>query len=185
MTTPHTSGPDPAGARELEGRRRWNVPTRVALLGALIVLALIFTSSGSIRSWWAHRLHDLTGGSWGGDYVLGLAVGLLPLAGVVAGALSARRRHGVVRVLRMVWFGATGFVVTYLLAPSPASWLSHHASTRVFDQQIPGYLPGAFTGAMLWLAALVVGMLRARSWWRRFTARRTPPEQGGRRVIDV
>ncbi len=174
----------PSGGGPAAGPRR-RLPARVAVFGALLVVVLILTSSGSIRSWWAHRLHDVTGASRPADYVLGLVVGLLPVAGVVAGAIGRKKRNGIARVLRMIWFGSTGFVVTYLLSPSPAQFLSHHATVEVFDQQAPGYLAGVFTGVLLWLAALVVAAIRARTWWRRFTSPRPPQPPDGQRIIDV
>ncbi|HEU5034768.1 MAG TPA: hypothetical protein VFT62_08450 [Mycobacteriales bacterium] len=180
------------GGPTAAGPRRRELPARLGLIGAVIVVLLIFTSSSSIRSWWAHRVHDVTGGSWGGDYAIGLVIGLLPPLGVLVGALVARRRKltGAVRLARMLLFGAVAFVVTYLLSPSPAHFLSQHPSTRVFDHTAPGYLAGVFTGAMCWLAALVVAALKVRSWWRRVRARHgVPPRPGtrhdGHRVIDV
>lgn len=177
---------------ELPGRRRVSVPFRVGAFVALFVVVLVVTSSGSVRSWWAHRLHDLTGGSWGGDYMIGVVIGLLPLIGVVVAALRRRHeaRHRLARALRMLGYGAVGFVVTYLLSPSPAGMLSHD-STKVFDHSAPGYLAGVFTGAVVWLAALVVAILRARSWWRRLTGQppaarsRAGVTHDGHRVIDV
>lgn len=162
---------------------RRGLPARLAVLAALVVVVLVATSRGSIRSWWAHRLHDVTGGSWPADFLIGLVVGLLPLLGVLAGAFLARRQRRAVpvRVLRMLAFGALGFVLTYLVSPSPVYFLVHHASTRVFGSQAPGYLAGVFTGAVVWLAALVLAGLRARSWWRGVTR----AHRAGHRVIDI
>jgi len=169
-------------------RRTRVLPARVALLLSIIVVLLIITSTSSIRTWWAHRLHDVTSGSWTADYVIGLVVGLLPVIGVVLGALRAR---GPRRAFRMFVFGALGFVLTYLVAPSPASWLAHQSASRVFDRLAPGYLAGVFTAIMLWLAFLVIGVARARARWRRFRdralARHAPPDgpPTTHRVIDV
>jgi hypothetical protein len=176
------------------GGRRRELPARLAVLGALIVVVLIVTGSSSIRSWWAHRLHDLTGGSWGGDYVIGLVIGLLPPLGVLLGAVAARRHRvpRLARLARMLLFGAVAFLVTFLLSPSPVHFLGQHPSTRIFDHAAPGYLAGVLTGEVLWLAALVVAALRVRAWWRRLKATHgvVPPrpgarQQDGHRVIDI
>ena len=156
----------------------------MALFLALIVVVLIATSGGSVRSWWAHRVHDVTGGSWGADYAVGLAIGLLPVAGVALGALGRGARSRIARTMRMLWFGALGFVIAILLSPSPARFVAHRSSSAVFDHLVPGYLAGAFTAAMLWLAAVVVAVVRTRAWWRRVTSRR-PPSAPDRRVIDI
>jgi hypothetical protein len=180
---------DPRTNPQVDGQRRRRVPARFALLGALVIVVLVATSTGSIRSWWAHRVHDLTGGSRPADFAIGLFVALLPLIGVLIGMLRTR---GARRVFRMFAFGAFGFIVTYLLAPSPARYLSDHSSARVFDTSAPSYLAGVFTGTMLWLVALLVGLLRARARWRRFRNRHLGPGRDGRnngaqppRVIDI
>ncbi|MDQ1697102.1 MAG: hypothetical protein QOJ03_2455 [Frankiaceae bacterium] len=149
-------------------RQRHGVPARFVILGALLVVVFIFTGSSSMRTHWAHWVHDVTGGNRTADYLIGLAVALLPVLGVLLGAFRTR---GPRRVFRMFMLGALGFVLTYLLAPSPAGYLIHHSSTQVFDREVPGYLAGVFTAAMAWLAVLLVGVLRARARWRRFTQR--------------
>jgi Na+-driven multidrug efflux pump len=130
-------------------------------------------------------VHDVTGGARTADYFVGLGVGLLPFIGV---ALGAVRTRGPRRVFRMLVFGAVGFIVTYLLSPSPARYLTDHSSRRVFDEQAPGYLAGVFTGAMVWLAALVLAVVLARKWWRRLTSRyrHSDADPGSpSRVIDI
>ncbi|HET7530889.1 MAG TPA: hypothetical protein VFJ98_08020 [Mycobacteriales bacterium] len=156
------------------------LPARLALIGALIVLVLIATSTGSVRDWWARHLGDVTSGSRAADFGIGLVVGLLPLIGVLLGTVRAR---GPRRLFRMFVFGGAGFVVTYLLAPSPARYLSDHESTRIFQHEVPGYLPGVVTGIAVWVVAVVVGVLRARRWWHRVTRR--GPDGPPPRVIDI
>ena len=161
------------------------MPARVVLFLGLLFVVLLLTGTFSTRSWWAHRVHDLTGGSRTADYLIGFAVALLPLVGVALGAVRTRRTQ---RVIRMLLLGAVGFVITYLLAPSPARYLTDDGASRVFDQLAPGYLAGVFTGALLWLAALVVAVIRVRMRWRRFTRRfgePRPPDASSPRVIDI
>lgn len=171
--------------RAVEGRSR-RIPVRAAMLAGLVLLILVITSTGSTRDWWAHRVHDLTGGAKTADYLIGLGVGLLPFIGVGLGAVRTR---GPRRVFRMLLFGAVGFIVTYLLSPSPARYLTDHGSRRVFDEQAPGYLAGVFTGAAAWLVALVLAVVLARKWWRRVTSRfrggDEPPGSTSHRVIDI
>lgn len=186
--SPDTPGPPyDEGTGRPGARRGLPVPGRAVLLGALIVVVLIVTSTGSTRNWWAHRLHDLTGGSRPADYVIGLVVGLLPVIGVALGAFRAR---GARRVFRMLLLGGCGFITTYLLSPSPARYLSDRSTGAVFNHLAPDYLIGVFTGAMVWLALLVVAVVRARAAWRRFTRRGTTVrDQDGRgsshKVIDI
>ena len=185
-----TPGPPYDGRRDDGVRatvtRSRHIPTRVAMLAGLVLVLLVVTSTGSTRGWWAHRVHDVTGGARTADYLIGLAVGLLPILGV---ALGTVRTRGGRRLFRMLFFGAVGFIATYLLAPSPARYLTDHASRVVFDQQAPGYLAGVFTGAMIWIAAVVLAVVLVRSRWRRFVDRHRPgdadtgPQQ--HRVIDV
>ena len=171
--------------RAIAGRSR-RIPTRVTMFAGLLLRVLVITSTGSTRDWWAHRVHDLTGGSRTPDYLIGLTVGLLPILGVALGTIRTR---GPRRAFRMLFFGAVGFVVTYLLAPSPARYLTDHSSRQVFDQQAPGYLAGVFTGAMVWVGVFVLALLLARSWWRRLLDRHrlADPEAGPQRprVIDI
>jgi hypothetical protein len=177
-------GDDPDGPRRATLERR-RVPARLVMLIGLVMLVVLITSTGSTRDWWAHRLDDLTDGSSTANYFIGLVVGLLPLIGVALGAIRTR---GPKRVFRMLLFGAIGFIATYLLAPSPARYLTDDDSRKVFDDLAPGYLAGVFTGAMVWFAALVVAALTARRWWRRFTARLRESDPGAdptHRVIDI
>ena len=178
-------GPGPTWqVRAIESRRR-RLPVRVWLLVVALVVVILLTGTSTLRDWWAHRIHDITGGSHVGDYVLGLVVGLLPLIAVIVAALSHRRR-GASRVFRMFWAGATGFVIAYLLAPSPVRYLTDAGSRHVFDQQAPRYLTGVATGVAVWLVLVVVALLRARRSWRRFVDRHVAaPDEPPHRVIDV
>jgi hypothetical protein len=177
---------DRADDARVTSTRSRRIPARVAMFAGLLLVIVVITSTGSTRSWWAHRVRDMTGGARTSDYFIGLAVGLLPVLGV---ALGRVRTRGPRRVFRMLFLGAAGFVVTYLLSPSPARYLTDHSSRRVFDQQAPGYLAGVLTGAVIWVAAFVLAILLARSWWHRFTSRhlRPGPDDGPstHRVIDV
>jgi hypothetical protein len=179
---PYDDGPQPPRAR---GRGYRAVPTRFMLIGALILLILIATSTGSVRDWWARHLGDVTGASKPVDFVIGLVIGLLPLIGVMLGAVRTR---GPRRIFRMFLYGGVGFIATYLLAPSPGRYLADHDSARVFEREVPGYLPGVLTGTAIWIVAVVLGGLRARRWWRRVTGQRRdgraePPESP--RIIDI
>jgi hypothetical protein len=172
-------------ARSEPPRRR--VPNalaaRIALIGALVLVILIATSTGSVRDWWAEHLGDVTNGSRAADFCIGLVVGLLPVLGVLLGTVRTR---GPRRLFRMFLFGGTGFVLTYLLAPSPARYLSDHESTRIFEAEVPGYLPGVVTGIAVWLVAVVLAVLRARRWWRRVTRQGArEPDGPPSRVIDI
>jgi hypothetical protein len=181
--SPYGDDPDTGDRTATAGRRR--IPARFVMLIGLVLLVVLITSTGSTRDWWAHRLNDLTDGDSTANYFIGLVVGLLPLIGVALGSIRTR---GPKRVFRMLLLGAIGFVATYLLAPSPARYLTDHDSRKVFDEQAPGYLAGVATGAMVWFAALVVALLTARRWWRRFTARLRETEPGAdpaHRIIDI
>lgn len=148
-----------AQARRRGGRgRRW-------LLGALIVVALLVVAGNGGRSWWARRLGDVTRGSHIADFVIGLAVGLLPVLGVGLASLSRRRRRG----LRMFAAGAVGFIATDLLAPSIATAIRHNggAATRPFETHVPGYLPGVYTGIGLLVVVVIVAVIRVRRAWHR------------------
>ena len=141
-------------ARRRSGRARW------WFLGALAVVVLLILAGNGGRTWWAQRLGDLTNGSRFADFVIGLAVGMLPLIAVAVAGLSHARR----RTLRMFLAGAAGFVVTDLLAPSLTTAIRHNggAATRPFETHVPGYLPGVYTGIVLWLVLLVVAIIRIR-----------------------
>ena len=155
------------------GRTRGGVPLRFWFLGLILAGALLLLGTSGIRTWWAHRLHDVTGGSKPADYVIGLFIGALPLIGIALGRLGTR---GVHRVMRMFLFGAAGFCVSYLLSPSLSRFASDSHAGRVFDQQAPGYLAGVLTAEALWLVILVVAWWRLRRWRRsRWATRRQGP----------
>jgi hypothetical protein len=137
-----------AQARRRGGRgRRW------------LLAGLILAAGNGGRAWWARRLGDFTNGSHGADFVIGLAVGLLPVITVGIAGLS----HGRRRMLRMFVAGACGFVVTDLLAPSVVRALTDNgAATRPFEQHVPGYLPGVYTGVGIWVVLLIVAIVRIR-----------------------
>ena len=153
--------------------RRARIPARFTVIAAVVLVALVFTSTSSVRNWWAHRVHDITGGSRPADYVIGLFIGLLPIIGILLGRLRAK---GARRVFRMFVFGAFGFVIADLLAPSPARFLADNSSTRPFDQLAPSYLAGVVTAMLIWLAAIVFGVLHTRRRWRRFRNRHLGPD---------
>jgi hypothetical protein len=148
------SGPSP----------RRHVPIRFWLIGLVVAGALLVLGTSGIRNWWAHRLHDVTGGATPADYVIGLAVGVLPLVGIALGRLGAR---GARRIMRMFLFGAAGFCVTYLLSPSLSRYATDSHAGHVFDQQAPGYLAGILTAEGLWLLLVVLAWWRLRRWRRR------------------
>ena len=141
-------------ARHRPGRVRW------WLLAAVAVVVLLIVAGNGGRSWWARRLGDLTNGSHVADFVIGLAVGLLPLIFVGVASLSRGRRRG----LRMFLAGAVGFIITDLLAPSLVTAIRHNGgrATRPFETHAPGYLPGVYTGVGLMLVLLVVAVVRIR-----------------------
>jgi len=142
-------------ARHRPGRRgRW------WLLAAVAVVVLLIVAGNGGRSWWARRLGDFTNGSHVADFVIGLAIGLLPLIFVALAGLS----HGRRRTLRMFLAGAVGFVITDLLAPSLVTAIRHNGgrATRPFETHVPGYLQGVYTGVALMLVLLVVAVIRIR-----------------------
>lgn len=145
------------------------VPPRVWLLGVAAVVVLLFVAGNGGRAWWARRLGDLTDGNRTADFVIGLAVGVLPLA-AVALASRARRR----RVVRMFVAGAAGFVAADLLAPSVTTALRHSggAATRPFSAHVPGYLAGFYTGVGVEVLVLVIAVVAARRAWRHRRLRR-------------
>ena len=152
----------PPGEPELR-RGGLQVPLRVWVFGGLIAALVLITATGGIRDWWAHRLHDMTGGAKTADYLIGLAVGFLPLIAVALGAVRSRGHGRFRRAWRMFSFGAAGFVVTYLLSPSLSRVITDSSSRHVFEKQAPSYLPGVFTGTGVWLVLLVVLIMRAKS----------------------
>ena len=183
--TPERPRGGPRGEPEPRRDGGLRVPLRVWVIGGLIGAIVLITATGGIRDWWAHRLHDMTGGTKTADYIIGLVVGLLPLLAVVLGALGGRSRGRFRRAWRMFCFGAVGFVITYLLSPSLSRVITDSKSRHVFDDQAPSYLPGVFTGTGLSLVLLVVMLLRARARRRARRARRDDPGTGSHRVIDV
>jgi len=182
-------GRTPDGRRDEPEKPResgMRVPLRVWLIGGLVGALVLITATGGIRDWWAHRLHDMTNGNKTADYIIGLAVGLLPLIAVGIGAMRSRGGGRFRRAWRMFYFGAIGFVITYLLSPSLSRVITDSKSRHVFDDQAPSYLPGVFTGTGLWLVLLIVMILRSRARRRaRRNARSDDPSTGSHRVIDV
>jgi hypothetical protein len=152
--------------------RRGGVPLRFWFIGLIVVGALLVLGTSGIRDWWAHRLHDITGGSEAADFVLGLFVGALPLIGIALGRIGTR---GARRALRMFLFGAAGFCLTYLLSPSLSRFASDSHAGDVFDRQAPGYLAGVLTAEAVWLAAVVFAWWRLRRWRRGRLSRRRGP----------
>ena len=169
-------------------RRR--IPLRVWFLGLLVAAIVLISALGGIRSWWAHRLHDMTGGNKGADFGIGFVVGMLPLFAVALGAARSRGRSRIRRLWRMFWFGAVGFVVTYLLSPSLTRLVTDSGARRVFNDQAPGYLAGILTGTGLWVLVLVVAVARVRARRRSMPPGRRPPpglDDDGRshRIVDI
>ena len=176
----------PRGEPEQKREAGLRVPLRVWVIGGLVGAIVLITATGGIRGWWAHRLHDMTGGSKTADYIIGLVVGLIPLIAVGIGAMRSRGGGRFRRAWRMFYFGAIGFVVTYLLSPSLSRVITDSRSRHVFDAQAPSYLPGVFTGTGLWLVLLIALLLRARSRRQARRSRRSEdPNSGTHRVIDV
>jgi hypothetical protein len=157
----YARGPEPS---------RGHVPIRFWFIGLIIAGALLVLGASGIRSWWAHRLHDVTGGSKPADYVIGLFIGALPLIGLALGRLGTR---GARRIMRMFLFGAAGFCVSYLLSSSLSRYATDSHAGKVFDQQAPGYLAGVLTAEIAWLLVFVIAWLRVRRWRRnRFSGAR-------------
>jgi hypothetical protein len=152
--------------------RRSGVPLRFWFVGLIVVGALLVLGTTGIRGWWAHRVHDIAGGSEPADFVIGVFVGALPLIGIALGRIGTR---GARRVMRMFLFGAAGFVVSYLLSPSISRYASDTHAGRVFDEQAPGYLWGVLSANALWLVVLVVAWWRFRQWRRNWATRRRGP----------
>ena len=151
---------------------RGHVPIRFWFIGLIIAGALLVLGTSGIRNWWAHRLHDVTGGSKPADYAIGLFIGALPLIGIALGRLGTR---GARRAMRMFLFGAAGFCASYLLSPSLSRFASDSHAGKVFDQQAPGYLAGILTAEAAWLLVVVFAWLRLRRWRRRWATRRQGP----------
>lgn len=149
----------PLARRQAQQARR-RPRARLWLLGVLVVVALLVIAGNGGRSWWARRLGDLTNGNRTADFIIGLAVGMLPLIAIALAGFSRGHR----RVLRMFLAGAAGFLVTDLLAPSVATAIRHSSgeATRPFETHVPGYLPGVYTGIGLGVALLLVVVWRVR-----------------------
>jgi MFS family permease len=171
--TPHGPGGEwtgrPVGERRHEASgRRQGVSGRWLVVAAVVAGALLLFGVGGSRTWWAHRVHDITGGDALADYLLGLAVGLLPVVGVAVGRVGAQ---GGRRLRRMFLGGAAGFLLTYFLSPSLASIVDDSAVSHLFRRVAPGYLSGVATAVALWLVLLVVAFLRLRARVRHHLAR--------------
>ena len=128
--------------------------------GVLAVVVLLVLAGNGGRSWWARRLGDLTNRNKTADFIIGLAVGMLPLIAVAIAGLG-RGRH---RLVRMFVAGGAGFLATDLLAPSIATAIRHSsgAATRPFETHVPGYLTGVYTGIGLGIVLLIVAVVRVR-----------------------
>jgi ABC-type Co2+ transport system permease subunit len=148
-----------AMGRQRHDRRRW------WLLGVIAVIVLLVVAGNGGRAWWARRLGDLTSGSRTADFLIGLAVGLLPVIAVALASLGHHRR----RALRMFVAGAAGFVLSDLLAPSVTTAIFHSGgtATRPFERDAPGYLTGVYIGFAVWVLLLLVAVIRLRRAWRR------------------
>ena len=155
----------PLARRQAEQARRGGSGPRRWFIGVLVVLALLVVAGNGGRAWWARHLGQVTHRSWPADFVIGLAVGLLPVIAVGVAGLGHRHR----RALRMFVAGAIGFVVADLLAPSVATAIRHTGgtATRPFETHVPGYLPGVYTGIGLLVVVVVVAVVRIRTAWRR------------------
>ena len=149
----------PLARRQAQQARR-RPRARLWLIAVAAVVVLLIVAGNGGRSWWAGRLGDLTNGNRSADFIIGLAIGMLPLIAVALAGLSRARR----RVLRMFVAGAAGFIVTDLLAPSVATAIRHSSgeATRPFETHVPGYLPGVYTGIGLGIALLIVVVWRVR-----------------------
>jgi hypothetical protein len=150
----------PLARRQAQQARRRPSRARMWGLGVLAVVVLLVVAGNGGRSWWAHRLGDLTNGDRTADFIIGLAIGMLPLIAVAIAGL-ARGGH---RLVRMFVAGTAGFVATDLLAPSIATAVRHSggAATRPFETNVPGYLAGVYTGIALGVVLLIVAVVRVR-----------------------
>ena len=182
MTVNYGRSQQPPESPEPRGGLR--VPLRVWLLGGFLGALVLITATGGIRNWWAHRLGDMTNGSKPADFIIGLVVGSLPLIAVGIGAFRSRQHGRFRRAWRMFYFGAAGFVITYLLSPSLSRVITDSSSRHVFEHSAPSYLPGVFTGTLVWLLLLTVLVVRARSR-RRARRNQSTTDSGTHRVIDI
>jgi hypothetical protein len=149
----------PLARRQAQQARR-RPRARLWLIAVVAVVVLLIVAGNGGRSWWARRLGDFTNGNRSADFIIGLAIGMLPLIAVAIAGLAGGRR----RVVRMFAAGVAGFLVTDLLAPSAATAIRHSSgtATRPFETHVPGYLPGVYTGIGLGVALLVVVVWRVR-----------------------
>ena len=150
----------PLARRQAQQARRRPGRARMWVFGLIAVVVLLVVAGNGGRSWWARRLGDLTNGDRTADFIIGLAIGMLPLIAVAIAGL-ARGRH---RFVRMFLAGTAGFVATDLLAPSVATAIRHSsgAATRPFETHVPGYLPGVYTGIGLGVVLLLIAVVRVR-----------------------
>ena len=150
----------PLARRQAQQARRRPSRARMWAFGVLAVVVLLVVAGNGGRSWWARRLGDLTNGNKTADFIIGLAIGMLPLIAVAIAGLG-RGRH---RLVRMFVAGGAGFLVTDLLAPSVATAIRHSggAATRPFETHVPGYLAGVYSGIALGVVLLVVAVVRVR-----------------------
>ena len=160
------------GSPSVTAPGRGQLRIRFVFLGLIVAGLLLVLGTTGIREWWAHRLHDIAGGSKPADFVIGLFIGALPLIGIALGRIGTR---GARRVMRMFLFGAAGFVVSYLLSPSLSRYASDSHAGKVFDEQAPGYLWGVLTANVLWLVVLGIAYWRFRQWRRGWATRRREP----------
>ena len=116
----------PLARRQAQQARRRPGRARLWLFGVIAVVVALAVAGNGGRSWWARRLGDLTNGDRTADFIIGLAIGMLPLIAVAIAGL-ARGRH---RLLRMFAAGGAGFLVTDLLAPSMATAVRHSGERR-------------------------------------------------------
>jgi drug/metabolite transporter (DMT)-like permease len=160
--------PEVVGRRPLPPAARRRLPARFVVLLVLIGVLLVVTGGDSLRTSWAHAIRHGTGGYWPADFVIGAAIGLLPLLGIGVAVLTSRRakHHALRRAWRMLLLGGAGFVVAYILSPSPLRLLTDHGTTTMFRHVVPGYLPGVYAGVLVWIAVVVVGYTRFRTWLR-------------------
>jgi hypothetical protein len=150
----------PLARRQAQQARRRPGRARTWVFGVIAIVVLLVIAGNGGRSWWARRLGDLTNGDRTADFIIGLAVGMLPLIAVAIAGL-ARGRH---RMVRMFVAGGAGFLVTDLLAPSATTAIRHSGgvATRPFETHVPDYLTGVYTGIGLGVALLIVAVVRVR-----------------------
>jgi len=160
--------------------RMWLRRFVIAVLGAAVLIVLVFLGAAFLPRWWAHRLaHQVNGGMTTG-IILGLFYGfvftVIPLF-VAFRAFRKRRR----------WRMWAGLGVLALLLASPnlltlgiviGSGKAAHAGERTLDVDAPGFRGATLAGAIVaFLAFLAIEYLfLSRSWTRRKLEER---RQGG------